>query len=99
AVAWQRDAKSMDGTLTLEAGWRRTNITWRPSLLDMLPALTIYGEDLTAKEKKALGLGEKRLAFRQQEPVHSAAKAMGVEKDDVITGVDGKVMEMSMEQF
>jgi predicted metalloprotease with PDZ domain len=99
AVAWQRDGKSMDGTLTLQAGWKRTNITWRPSLLDMLPSLTVYGEDLTAREKKALGLGEKRLAFRQQAPVHSAARAMGVQKDDVIIGVDGKVMEMSMEQF
>lgn len=99
AVAWQRDGKNMDGTLTLASGWRRTNITWRPSLLDLLPSLTIYGSDLTAQEKKALGLDEKRLAFRQDEPVHSAARAMGVQLNDVIIGVDGKVMEMSMEQF
>jgi hypothetical protein len=87
------------GSLILASGWRRTNVTWRPSLLDLLPSLTIYGSDLTAKEKKALGLDEKRLAFRQDEPVHSAAKAMGVQLNDVIIGVDGKVMEMSMEQF
>jgi predicted metalloprotease with PDZ domain len=98
-IAWQRDGRSMDGTLTLAGGWRRTNITWRPSLLDMLPSLTVYGDDLTAKEKKDLGLDAKRLAFRQQEPVHSAAQAMGVKKDDVIIGIDGKVMEMTMTQF
>jgi predicted metalloprotease with PDZ domain len=99
AVAWQRDGKDMTADLPLAAGWRRTNITWRPSLLDLLPSPTIYGSDLTTQEKKALGLDQKRLAFRQEEPVHSAAKAMGVKKDDVIIGIDGKALEMSMEQF
>ena len=82
-----------------EVGWRRTNVTWRPSLLDLLPSLTVYGEDLTAKEKKALALDEKRLAFRQQAPVHAAARAMGVLENDIILGVDGKALEMSMDQF
>jgi hypothetical protein len=98
-VAWQRDGKSWSGTMPLSAGWRRTNITWRPSLLDLLPSLRVYGSDLTAREKKALGLDEKRLAFRQEEPVHSAARALGVQKDDIIIGIDNRVMEMSMDQF
>ena len=99
AVSWQRDGKPLEGTLTVAAGWRRTNVTWRPSLLDLLPSLTVYGSDLTPKEKKALGLDEKRLAFRQEAPVHSAAKAMGVQENDIILGLDNKVLEMSMEQF
>lgn len=99
AIAWQRDGKPFDDSLVLQAGWRRTNVTWRPSLLDMLPSLTVYGDDLTAKEKKALGLDEKRLAFRQQDEVHSAAKAMGVQAGDVIVGIDNKTLEMSMDQF
>lgn len=98
-ITWQRDGKRFDAELTLAPGWRRTNITWRPSLLDMLPSLTVYGEDLTAKEKKALGLDEKRLAFRQDDKVHSAAKAMGVQAGDIILGVDAKKLDMSMEQF
>ncbi|MSQ97158.1 MAG: PDZ domain-containing protein [Gemmataceae bacterium] len=99
SAAWQRDGKSLDGTLSLATGWRRTNITWRPSLLDMLPSLTVYGSDLTLNEKKAIGLAEKRLAFRQEAPVHSAAKAMGVLENDVIVGVDNKVLDMSMKEF
>jgi hypothetical protein len=99
AVAWERDGKDWNRTLSLANGWRRTNITWRPSLLDLLPSLTVYGSDLTAREKKSLGLDEKRLAFRQEEPVHSAAKAMGVQTDDIIIGIDNRVMEMSMAQF
>jgi serine protease Do len=98
-LAWQRDGKDFDATLTVASGWRRTNITWRPSLLDMLPSISVYGEDLTAKEKKALGLDEKRLAFRQDETVHRTAKAMGVQANDIILGVDGKNLEMSMDQF
>jgi S1-C subfamily serine protease len=98
-VAFQRDGKDVDETLTVAAGWPRTNVTWRPSLLDMLPAFPVYGTDLTAKEKKSLGLGEKRLAFRQDDTVHSAAKAMGVKAGDIILGVDGKQLDLSMEQF
>jgi len=99
AVTFERAGKSFEGTLTLEPGWRRTNVTWRPSLLDLLPALTVYGDDLSAKEKKALGLDEKRLAFRQQSPVHKAAREMGVQENDIILSIDNKMMDMSMEQF
>lgn len=99
AVTFERAGKALEGTLTLEPGWRRTNVTWRPSLLDLLPSLSVYGEDLTAKEKKSLGLDEKRLAFRQQSPVHKSAQAMGVQENDVIIGIDNKTMEMSMDQF
>lgn len=99
AVAYERKGKPFEGTLSLAPGWRRTNVTWRPSLLDLLPSLTVYGEDLTAKEKQALGLDEKRLAFRQQSPVHKAARAMGVQENDIILGIDNKKMEMSMDQF
>jgi serine protease Do len=98
-IAWQRDGKPMDGTLTLSEGWRRTNVTWRPSLFDLLPSLTVYGSDLSAKEKQQLGLGEKRLAFRQEAPVHAKARAMGVRENDIILGVDDKKLDMTMEQF
>ena len=98
-IVFERDGKSMDGTLALAPYWRRTNVTWRPSLLDMLPSITVYGSDLTAKDKRSLGLDEKRLAFRQEEPLHAAAKAMGVQLNDIILGVENKALEMSMDQF
>ncbi|MBM3995112.1 MAG: PDZ domain-containing protein [Planctomycetes bacterium] len=98
-IGWQRDGERMTGALTLEVGWRRTNVTWRPSLLDLLPSLTVYGDDLSAAQKKALGFDEKRLAFRQDAQVHSAAKAMGVQAGDIILGIDNKKLEMSMDQF
>ena len=91
--------KPIESKLILEPKWRWTNITWRPSLFDLLPSLTVYGDDLTAAEKKALGLSEKRLAFRQQADVHRNARAMGVEAGDIILGIDNRTLEMSMQEF
>jgi membrane-associated protease RseP (regulator of RpoE activity) len=99
SIAWQSGDKMRTATLDLAEGWRKTNVTWRPSLLDILPSLTVFGEDLSAEEKSGLGLSAKRLAFRQQEPVHRLAQAAGVRAGDVIIGIDGQALEMAMLEF
>lgn len=99
AVEWRRGKDTHEGKLTLADGWRKTNITWRPSLLYLLPSLQVFGPDLTAKERKSLGVGDKQLAFRQQKPVHSEAQAMGVREGDIITGIDNRPMDMTVQQF
>jgi membrane-associated protease RseP (regulator of RpoE activity) len=99
SIAWQSGDKRKTATLDLPEGWRKTNLTWRPSLLDILPSLTVFGEDLSTEEKRALGLSAKRLAFRQQEPVHRLAQAAGVRAGDVIIGIDGQALEMTMLEF
>ncbi len=98
-VLWERAGQTFAGKLALADGWRHTNLTWRPSLLHLLPSLGVYGDDLTAAEKKALGLSEKRLAFRQDTTVHRDAKAIGVKPGDVIVGLNSRPMEMSMREF
>jgi hypothetical protein len=99
AVAWQHGDRALTGTLALADGWRRTNLTWRPSMLDILPSLALSGDDLTAAEKKALGIPAKRLAFRQGDRVQSEAKAAGVQAGDVVVGLDGRTPEMTMDEF
>jgi S1-C subfamily serine protease len=99
AVVWERDGKEHTARLELAAGWKKTNQTWRPSLLDILPSLTVFGIDLTPAEKKKLGLTPGRLAFRQDADVHAQAKKAGVRGGDVIVGIDGRVLEMTVEQF
>ena len=89
----------MSGRLDLAEGWKKTNLTWRPSVLDILPSLTVYGTELTAAEKKRLGLSAKRLAFRQDTAVHRDAKAAGVRAGDVIVGIDGLDLEMTLPGF
>jgi membrane-associated protease RseP (regulator of RpoE activity) len=98
-ISWLHDGKATKADLTVADGWRKTNLTWRPSMLDLLPSLTLFGPDLDAKEKKRLGLSEKNLAFRQEKPVHSEARAMGVEENDIIIGIDNLRLEMTMREF
>jgi predicted metalloprotease with PDZ domain len=98
-IAWERGGKALAGTLELAPGWKKTNITWRTSLLDVLPAITVYGDDLSAGEKKALGLGPRRLAFRQDATVHAQARAAGVRGGDVIVGLDGEEPDMTRDEF
>lgn len=99
AITWARDGKEQSGKLVLAEGWRKTNLTWRPSMLDLLPGLTVYGDDLTADEKKKVGLPATRLAFRQDEKVHSHAKKAGVEAGDVILGFEGDDLDGTVDQF
>jgi membrane-associated protease RseP (regulator of RpoE activity) len=99
AVTWLHGDDVRSGSLALRDGWRKTNLAWRPSMLDILPALTVYGDDLTAADKKVLGLAADRLAFRQQMPVHKDARAAGVEAGDIIMGVDGLELRMTVDQF
>lgn len=98
-LSWQRDGQTMTGQLELASGWRKTILTWRPSMRALLPTLPIYGDDLTAAEKQALGLGEKRLALRQQERVHQTVQAVGLQGGDVLIGIDGKTLDMTGDDF
>jgi hypothetical protein len=92
-VTWVRDGKEHSAALEVADGWRKTNLTWRPSMLDLLPSVPFSGEDLTATEKKALGLAETRAAFRQDDEVHSTLKAAGLMGRDVVIGFDGQAVE------
>jgi serine protease Do len=92
-VSWVRDGKELSGALEVADGWRKTNLTWRPSMLDILPSAPFSGDELTAAEKKALGLDEKRAAIRQDAEVHATLKAAGVKGGDVLIGYDGKAVE------
>lgn len=99
ALAWQRNGSVQSASMTPADGWRKTNLTWRPSLLDLLPAFAAYGEDLSAAEKKALGLPETRLAFRQDANVHESVRSQGLQAGDVIIGIDNQKLDMTMLQF
>jgi len=95
----ERGGQLQSGDLPLVAGWKKTNLTWRPSMLDVLPGLTLYGSDLSAAEKQALGLPPVRLAFRQDPKVHSHAQRAGIRGGDVILGIDGETLDLTFEGF
>jgi serine protease Do len=98
-IAWSRGEERMSGSLSLAAGWRKTNITWRPSLLGLLPSLPLNGSDLGSKERKTLAVGATQLAIRLEKPVHSELRAVGLRENDVIVGLNNQRPEMTVEAF
>jgi S1-C subfamily serine protease len=98
-VVWQREDKQLKADLTLAAGWRQSDVSWRWSLRGVQPASQVDGYDLTAEEKKELGLEPKQLAFRQGAFVPLAAQQAGIRINDIILGIDGKRLEMTFRQF
>jgi predicted metalloprotease with PDZ domain len=89
----------VSANLEVPDGWRKTNLTWRPSMLDLLPTSVFYGDDLTAAEKQALGLGEKRLAYKQDKIVNKEAQRIGVQPGDIYIGINGEKLEMEGLEF
>jgi serine protease Do len=98
-VAWRRDHKTRQASLELPTGWRKSDLSWRASMWSLEPSPCVQGNDLTAREKRDLGLPEQGMAFRQGDFVADPAKAAGVQAGDVIFGIDGKKLDLTMLQF
>lgn len=98
-ISWRRDDAPRDGKLTLPEGWRQTELAWRPSLRNLLGYARLYGVDLTADEKKSLGLSESQLAFRQKDVLPKQAEVAGIHAGDIILGVDDRRLEMDVDGF
>jgi serine protease Do len=99
AVEWLRDGERHSATLALKDGWRRTDISWRPSMQKYLASPRLYGRDLSLDERKALGLKPKQLAFAHRDRVLTQAKNAGIRSGDVILGFDGRELEMTAYDF
>ena len=98
-VRWRHGAEERAGELALAEGWRKSDVSWRWSLRGVEPSPWVQGDDLGPDEKKELGLAPKRLAFRQGPFVSAPVRQAGVRQNDVIVGIDGKILEMTERQF
>jgi serine protease Do len=98
-VVWQHEGQTRKGELALAEGWRKTDISWRWSLRGLNPSPWVHGEDLSAEEKKTLGLSATRLAFRQGPFVSEPARRAGIRQNDIILGIEGRMLEMTVRQF
>ncbi len=99
SITWRHEEQTRKSELPLPDGWRKTDISWRWSLRGVDPPPGVQGDDLSADEKKALGLSAKHLAFRQGPFVSEPARQAGLRQNDVIIGVDGKTLDMNERQF
>jgi serine protease Do len=99
SLSWMRDQETLTAPLELAKGWRKTDISWRPSLRRLIPSLPLYGDDLGAAERKQLGLTQKQLAFRQNDRLPPRAKDAGFQVGDIIIGVDDRKLDLSATDF
>lgn len=98
-VSWQRDGDKLVGSLALPEGWRRGDLSWRPSMMHYFPSARLYGRDLKPEERKEYGLSDQQLAFWQKRPIHKQAEAAGIQENDIILGFDGRNLEMDAYDF
>ncbi|MAD80010.1 MAG: hypothetical protein CMJ50_04085 [Planctomycetaceae bacterium] len=98
-AVWTRGDRTLTRTLALENGWRESDISWRGSMWGLEPQAQVYGRDLTAEQKRELGLPPRRLAFSQGDFVPRESRKAGIHARDIIIGIDGKELEMTMLQF
>jgi hypothetical protein len=89
-----RDGKPLPPVrLDLPKGWRKTDISWRPSQGEIAPTVGIWAEPLKPDQKQARGIPEDRAALRVSFffPGPHWAKTRGsLQMNDVITGLNGK---------
>jgi serine protease Do len=98
-LAWLRGGDEQTGTLKLPDGWKRGDISWRPSTQHFVPSARLYGKNLPAEERTKLGLSATQLAFTQTDFVPTQAKNAGIRTGDVIVGLGGKRPEMDVVGF
>lgn len=80
-------------SLSLPSGWRRKgDFSWRAST-EIISPLPDESEDLSADERKPLGLSPAAVAIRVKWPVR------GFQKDDVIVEIDGRRSGMTCSEF
>jgi serine protease Do len=98
-IRWKQGGQARAAKLQLGKDWKQTDLSWRPSVRSLEPGSGLHGEDVTAAEKKALGLPPAQLAFRQGNFVTKQAQFAGIQINDIIIGIDGKQPEMTARQF
>jgi serine protease Do len=98
-ASWRRGDQEMSGKITLFDRWRRTDISWRPSLQGFVASPRVFGDDLTAKEREKHGLTAKHLAFWQKSTVPAQAAKAGIRPGDLILGFDDQTLEMDAYEF
>jgi membrane-associated protease RseP (regulator of RpoE activity) len=92
-LRWLRDGNAESAKLELNGGWRRSNVSWRPSMQGLVPDLYLGGAEISTEERKKLDLPASQMAHRLSTPLGHRAKTAGFEPGDIIVGIDGKALD------
>jgi serine protease Do len=101
----RRGGSMTDLTMSLDSGWRRGNISWRPTTWS-LRQMGLGGMklgDLRDDDRKRLNLATDRMALKAEHVgeygEHAIARRAGLRKGDVIVAVDGHDRRMNESQL
>jgi serine protease Do len=101
----RRDGRLISLTLTLKDGWRRGNISWRPTSWQ-LRQMGFGGmklSDLDEQGRRAAQIKSGRLALKidhvGEYGEHAVAKRAGLKKGDIIVSFDGRDEPMTESQL
>lgn len=100
----QRGQESLERTVHLEEGWKRTDISWRGSIWSLKPRLRVWAPVLSGSEKRRYGLPEQQGAMRvkwinRDKPGGRAAYDAGLREGDLIVGLDGEPLDVAGPEF
>ncbi len=98
-ITLERAARPLRKTLRLDGDWRRNDFTWRVSLGDFASSPGYYLRMLRSREKSRLDLGDEELALQVEGLFTPVARASGLEKGDIIIGIDGRKGKLSAPKF
>src|SRR5687768_8573567 len=101
---FERERRPMPpAKLALTRGWRRTDISWRPSQEAVGPSVGIWCELVNPERRRQLGIPSDKLGLRVSFlfPGAEWAKTRGtLRMDDVLIGINGKELPaMNTRQF
>jgi hypothetical protein len=97
----RRNGKMIKLTITLGDGWRRGNISWRPTSWQLRQMGTggMKLDDLKDKDRQRLKLPADRMALRiaylGEHGEHAIAKRAGLNRGDIIISFDGRDHRMT----
>ncbi len=91
-------------TITTNAGWKKTDISWRGSIWTISPRLRVWAPEAPANKRRGLDLADSDGALEVRwinggKPGGRAARSSGLRQGDIIVAVDGKPVPNNPSRF
>ena len=100
----KRGDQALEKKIAINAGWKKTDISWRGSLWSLKPVLATWCAQMKKEDVKKLHLREGVNALEVRwintgRTEGRAAKRAGLKKGDIIVGMENKPLRLTSQQF